>query len=314
MKVSLIHLLNPSIFPTPPSSHPRYPHSSILNHLLPISSHFFHFLDSWLHQDSGLLYLACSTLEGRKNWVPAIDHLTEPLPGDYVAIYDTRGSGSPSSRITKIKPENFPGIKGEGQFNLHSIGVEVLDSSSESSSEKPTLRIFLNNHRPFLDSNTGKFLSGKEHGANSTVELFETTLGSDSMKFIRTYSNPLLVTPNMVAPVDGDSFLVTNDHGEKVGLSRTLDLFMPKSHIVYCDKKGCKNASKNKLSYPNGLIKSSQRNVYYQASTGQGIVRSYELQADKSLVLVSGLLKIVDFRSIVGEKAASSKVNYLSFV
>lgn len=257
---------------------PSTPHSIELtfSHCLTTSS------DSWLHQDSGLLYLACSTLEGRKNWVPAIDHLTKPLAGDYVAIYDTRGSGSPSSRITKVQPKDFSGTKGEGQYHLHSIGVEVVDFSSE----KPTLRIFLNNHRPHLDP-AGNELDGKTYGANSTVELFETTLGSDSMNHIRTYSSPLVVTPNMVAPVDADSFLVTNDHGEKLGALRGLDLIMPKSHIVYCDPKGCKNATKNKLAFPNGLIKGQQKNVYFAASSAQGVVRSFELQADKSLVLVS---------------------------
>lgn len=216
----------------------------------------------------------------RKSWTPAIDHLHEALPGDYVDIYDTNGSGSPSSRITKIQPEGFHGTRGEGQLNLHSIGVQVQQDS--------TLRLFLNHHGQPLDKN-GENLSGESFGANSTVEVFETTLGSNKMKHVRTYSNPLINTPNMVAPIDSDSFLVNNDHKEQTGLLRGLDLLKPRSYVVYCDPQGCKKAIDKKLAYPNGIIRGLEENIYTycQASSAQGVAGAYELQPDRSLVLVS---------------------------
>lgn len=138
-----------------------------------------------------------------------LDSSGRPLD-DHLSILDTRASGPWSSRIRKVRPQGFAGNKGDSTYNLHGLDVHV-DADGE------TLRVFLVNHRPPLDKATGALLDAHAHGANSTIELFETTLGSTSMKHVRTYAHPEIRTPNKVAAIDGDSFVFTNDHLRKVG-------------------------------------------------------------------------------------------------
>lgn len=146
---------------------------------------------------------------------------------DAVYVFDTRADGPVASRITKLRIDGFSGVHGDGTINLHGIGVHIMPSQSASTPDeappKPSLRLFLNNHRPTLDAR-GRPVDNNKTGANSTVEIFETTLGSDSMKHIKTFHDPLIRTPNRVAPAGPDSFLFTNDHFLKTGHYVSLDL------------------------------------------------------------------------------------------
>jgi arylesterase/paraoxonase len=190
-----------------------------------------------------LLYLACSTLENRGKWLPNADifDLVNRPDTDYLAIYDTKGSGSAASRKTVIKPSNFKGTNGKGSYNLHGMGVHMIDEE--------TLRIFLINHRPQADPHT--------NGANSTVELFESTLGSDTMRHIKTYADEVIMTPNDLTPTGPDSFVFSNDHHIKVGHLKVLDLFMARTSVGRCDNKGCKKVIEP-YKYPNGITGVSQ--------------------------------------------------------
>jgi arylesterase/paraoxonase len=69
------------------------------------------------------------------------------------------------------------------------------------------LRILLINHRPPFDPTAGEPLDPKLVGANSTIELFQTTAGSDTMKHVRTYADGLIQTPNRVAWVNDHAFV-----------------------------------------------------------------------------------------------------------
>jgi arylesterase/paraoxonase len=196
------------------------------------------FSDGWYHQPSGLLYLACSTLKTRHAWLPNANHfdLANRPDSDYLAIYDTKGSGSPASRKTIIKPENFKGTNGKGSYNLHGMGVHMIDDE--------TLRIFLVNHRPQPEPH--------KNGANSTVELFEATLGESTMKHVKTFADEVISTPNDLTPTGPDSFVFSNDHYVKSGELKMLDLFMAKTYVGRCDSKGCKKII-DPYMYPNGI-------------------------------------------------------------
>lgn len=198
-----------------------------------------------------------------------------------MAILDTKGSGPYSTRIKRIQTENFQGHDGKGTLLLHGIGAFVGKDGLGGNAEDQSLRLFLINHRVQSDPHI--------HGANSTVELFETTLGSETMKHIKTFSHPDIFTPNNLVPSGPESFYFTNDHSVKKGWQKQLDLFVPGSGIGHCDAKGCKMVIKKRL-YPNGLAgalnyPSKEPNVLYQASTAEEFVYAYEIQADKSLVL-----------------------------
>ena len=128
-----------------------------------------------------------------------------------MVIIDTRGPGQLEDRIKWITAGNFPGINGDGTLNLHGFDVRA-DHNTDN------LRILLINHRPPMDPVTGEALDAKLVGANSTIELFQTKAGSDTMRHVRTYADNLIQTPNRVAWVNDHAFVFSNDHTAKVGL------------------------------------------------------------------------------------------------
>ncbi|KAK0559236.1 hypothetical protein OC844_004553 [Tilletia horrida] len=258
--------------------------------------------DGWLHEDSGILYLVCSSLDGRRAWLPTMDRLNAEKRPTTDAIYmvDTKASGPIASRITKIQTTNFDGVKGDGSLNLHGLGVlevpakptpaEGDDIAFDASYTPPTLYFFLNNHRPPLDPVTGEPLVAHKVGANSTVEIFKTTLGSNTAEHVRTYAHDLIATPNRVAPVTEDSFLVTNDHGlRKTGHLRVLSYVSNNGNIAYCDPSGCKIAA-DKLAYPNGIVASDKPRQYWVPTMREGRLKLFEFQPkDQSLVLLEDI-------------------------
>jgi arylesterase/paraoxonase len=129
---------------------------------------------------------------------------------DRIAVLDTRGSGRLASRIIWLSVEDFSGIRGDKTLNLHGFDVRV-DEDTEA------LHILLINHRPPIDPENGEPLDGTVFGANSTIEHFQTEVGSDTMRHVKTYTDPLIQTPNRVAWLTDHSFVFTNDRSGKVG-------------------------------------------------------------------------------------------------
>lgn len=177
-------------------------------------------------------------MKGRQAWLPNADlfDLEKRPDDDYIAIFDTKATGSVSSRTTKIKPIDFAGSNGKGSYNVHGIAIHMIDDEK--------MRLFMINHRPQPDPH--------RNGANSTIELFETTLGSGEMHHIKTFSHPVIFTPNNLVPTGPDSFVFSNDHCVKVGHSKLLDALMAKTSVGACDASGCRKVI-DPFMYPNGL-------------------------------------------------------------
>jgi hypothetical protein len=169
-----------------------------------------------LHQPTGVLYLACSTLSSRVHWTPALGYLNETGASfnDYVASYDPR-----TSRITRFKVVNFKSDRG---LSLH--GMDVVPSSSNPSE----LFVYLINHRAPMGG-----LRATDVGADSVIEIFKTTVRGDTLTHIQTVQDPVILTPNdVVGSRDGKSFYFTNDHGEKVGL--VCNFMLPRILPLIC--------------------------------------------------------------------------------
>lgn len=187
--------------------------------------------------------------------------------GDYLAFIDTRAQGSWESRTTRVKLVGFPGLFGEGSFTSHGFGVWHDPSDANK------IRIFLVNHRPSIDyAAGGAYLENAKVGGNSTVEVFETILGSDVAHYVRTYAHPLIRTPNDVEPAGPDSFYVSNDHHVKAGIRKELDMLMPLTDVAYCNLEGCKTAL-SKAQFANGIAS------YVSPETG---MRTYYLSQTTS--------------------------------
>ncbi|PQE22176.1 serum paraoxonase arylesterase protein [Rutstroemia sp. NJR-2017a WRK4] len=206
--------------------------------------------DAWFHEPTGYLYLACSDLESRFQWLPAGNRYNTSGRGlrDRMAVLDTWGTGSLESRFQWMKPEGFTGNQGDGTFNLHGFDVRV-------DPETDALHFIIINHRPPFDPVTGEALDPEKIGANSTIEHFESKVGSSSLKHVKTYSDETIKTPNRVAWVSEHAFAFTNDHSDKVGYRRELDPFLGGGSIGLCNAatSSCKIAYSTFLRGPNGL-------------------------------------------------------------
>lgn len=243
--------------------------------------------DTWLHEESGLLYAACgNSPEDRQTWFPCNDHWDahRRTGNDYLAVLDTANqTGSHTSRTKKLKLKGFHGLAGEGSLTVHGMGT-WQDPSSDR------LRLFVVNHRPPVDAVTGAILLEEaQKGANSTIEIFETRLGSDEATHIRTIAHPLINTPNDVDGAGPDSFYVSNDHHVKRGHAKLLDMFLPLTNVVHCDEHDCKVALKG-ISFANGISKAGSgthvdRKTWFLSSTASDKFYVLEAQADHSLVI-----------------------------
>ncbi|KAL9940611.1 hypothetical protein V8E36_000099 [Tilletia maclaganii] len=219
---------------------------------------------------------------------------------DAIYIFDTRASGPASARTTKLGLTNFDGINGDGTLNLHGIGVLEVPSKPKASDDAdvvldtsykpPTLYLYINNHRPPVDPATGNLLNAEKLGANSTIEIFKTTLGSNTLEHVKTYADELISTPNRVAPVSPDAFLWTNDHYRKTGLLRPLSYVINNGQVGYCDStSGCKIVAE-KLGYPNGIVAAAKPRQYWVPTMRDGKLKLFEFQPkDKSLVLLEDI-------------------------
>ena len=73
------------------------------------------------------------------------------------------------------------------------------------------------NNQPHVDAE-GKLLDATKLVANSSVEVFELARGSEELKYVKTLFSDAVWAPNNIAAVGDGSFLVTNDHDNKVSV------------------------------------------------------------------------------------------------
>ena len=182
----------------------------------------------WLHRESGLAYLPCVPPQSRAFWTPALLKLQYvgsprrlPLPDshvlfhradrlsfpseDHIALFDTN-----TLSVRKLRLTNLPArVQAEG-LRLHGIDLFLQPDGEHAT-------IFLNSHRVPNDR-----FQAPELGADSVIEIFDTTLGSDEAAYVGTVKHPLIHTPNNIVAVSSRSFYVSNDHSEKTHWVRSL--------------------------------------------------------------------------------------------
>ncbi|CEQ42476.1 SPOSA6832_04304 [Sporobolomyces salmonicolor] len=212
--------------------------------------------DAFVVNDAGLAYLVCSDQKTRQHWLPAILHINAtglpPVSTDYLAILDFSDNSYRRLRITGL-PDEARG--------LYSHSIEIYRSPDEPD----VLTVFLVSHRPPKNRP-----SSFQVGADSVVEILETTLGSDEVKWVKTVRHPAIRTPNNLVATGPRTFYVSNDHRYKVHWTRAYEVFKSvASDIAYCDASGIAKG-------PGDLL--------YQGSTLEGVVRVFEAQKDHSLV------------------------------
>jgi sugar lactone lactonase YvrE len=178
-------------------------------------------------------------------------------------------------------------------LHLHAIDAWIDPKDSEK------LTFFINNH--------GVPAEGDPHkvGADSTVEIFETRLGSKTWRHVQTVRHPLVLTPNNIVSTGPRSFYISNDHFHKTSFKRILPLYrLPgsagaASSVVHCDASSgapvCIEAATG-IQYPNGIAKGPEASIYV-ASTALGEIKQFHMQADKTLIegdLVADVKRAID--------------------
>jgi hypothetical protein len=104
---------------------------------------------------------------------------------------------------------NYKSALGGKDLSFVGFDIEVLP--------KDRLRFWMVNNQPYVDAE-GKLLDATKLGANSTVEVFELNRGSKELKYVKTIFNDAVWAPNSIAAIGDGSFLVTNDHDNKVSM------------------------------------------------------------------------------------------------
>ena len=180
----------------------------------PVLSNINIYTEIVLHQPSGKLFLACSTLEGRRHWIPANSRLNSTYRSneDYVAIYDP-----PTNQITRLTLDKFDSTRG---LSVH--GMDVVPSTTNPKE----LFVYMVNHRIPLTGDAA------DVGADSVIEIFKTTLSSGKLTHLKTIEDPAIIAPNdVIGYPDGKSFYFTNDHGAKIKWVSTSDVFCLTSEV-----------------------------------------------------------------------------------
>ncbi|KAG9102547.1 hypothetical protein FRC06_001821 [Ceratobasidium sp. 370] len=205
--------------------------------------------------------------------MPTLGHLNatalRKLSKDYVATYEPR-----ARKVTKL---NVLGLADTRGLNLH--GMDIVPDERDST----VLWVYLVNHRPPLDPT----VNAAETGADSVIEIFKTRLGSDSIEWVKTMSDPkFIVTPNdIVGGPNGKEFWFTNDHAVKTGMSRTVHMYLgiESTSVGYCHvNTGCKIAA-SKLYSSNGIVRDKSGRIWVGSSVG-GYITVHAQRADKTLV------------------------------
>lgn len=142
--------------------------------------------DMYLDRKSGLLYLACVPPTIRKHWLPALQHLNATavpaLSPGYFATYDTR-----TGAVQRLTIEGGPeaGLQLHG-FDIYTDEPDVQDKKKEDDDEEAgeprKATLFAINHRVPRDG----YLSAKTTGADSVIEVFETEIGSGTLRHQQT--------------------------------------------------------------------------------------------------------------------------------
>ncbi|KAJ6024031.1 calcium-dependent phosphotriesterase [Penicillium herquei] len=234
--------------------------------------------DIWLDHEGRKLYAACASIGVRTGWSPSGDLLNVSARdrADHIAVLDIDDPGSDG--LYGLHQLNI-GSEYSGDLDLHGIDARRIGDK---------LRFWLINHKPPVNPKTGEPLNAFKVGANSTVEIFDLKLGSDTLQHVKTIFSDAIVTPNDLAvDEDGIGFAVTNDHTNKIpAYSRGLELFTGGGSVSYCrsDSGECRIATREGCNMANGIANLGQ-GLFAVSQSGRGVVVTYKMDEEKTILV-----------------------------
>ncbi|KAI4519243.1 calcium-dependent phosphotriesterase [Schizophyllum commune Loenen D] len=199
-----------------------------------------------VHEPTGLVYAACSTIADRKAWLPALNYYNASARSgnDYIALYDPT-----TDSFIKLEVVGLDDPRG---LSLH--GMDVVPSSEDPE----TLWVYLVNHRPPVESAESPSES-IAHSEDPSIEIFTTRAGSNELRHVRTVADPVVLhSPNDVAgSPDGKEFWFTNDMKDVDGWKAKLYMILQvaATSVGHCHvDRGCKIAL-DKMPGANGIVR-----------------------------------------------------------
>jgi hypothetical protein len=163
----------------------------------------------------------------------------------------------------------YENAQGDGDLDLAGFDVEIVDLS--------TIRFWLLNQRPPYDSN-GKLLDGSKIGVNTTIDVYDYRNREKTMKYVATGQSPTLHSPNKIAWMGGNNFVVSNDRSAKIGWRKKLDPVLGGGSLVYHeDWSDLYRTTPKRLPILGSLIRGKDERIYVPSLIDDNI-RVFELQ------------------------------------
>ncbi|KAJ4359440.1 hypothetical protein N0V95_002187 [Ascochyta clinopodiicola] len=238
--------------------------------------------DLWLDASDRTLYAACAGTKSRMAWNPAISKLDaagrRPSGAEIVALDIDSIAPNGFFSLRSITPTGSFGAQGNAVLDTVGFTGEFIDDS--------TIHFYFPNVPPYH----GTYFDATELGANASVEVFEFKRGNNEMAHLRTIHSPSIWSPNRPAALGAGAFLVTNDHGAKVGWRKQLEPLIGGGTIAYCPATGgCHTVTpppgldiRANLKFPNGLTVGSD-GLIYVPSSADGTIKVFTLQPNRTL-------------------------------
>lgn len=199
-----------------------------------------------------------------------------PGPEDIVIDYDTGIAYiSSDDRRAFLRGQNINGsiyayntktkvlkkLDSDFPYEFHPHGIDLIKITNDK------LLLYVVNHRT-----DGHF-----------IEKF--LIKGSNLKYIKSIENQdLMFSPNDLLLMNEDIFYVTNDHGNKSNIGKTLEdyLQLARSYVLFFDGKKFEIKAGN-IKYANGITLSPDRSKLFVASPVGKCIKVYTIEKDYNL-------------------------------
>ncbi|KAJ1651632.1 hypothetical protein IWQ61_007851 [Dispira simplex] len=227
--------------------------------------------DIVIHHDSQTAFTACGLTDYRAKWFPP-SAVRKEFVRESDLVYKVNLK---TCEYHPLKLANFTGI-----YRAHGLGIYAEPNQSSKTTDTVTLML-VNHILP-----------------NSVVEIFDHKLGSDELVHALTVTDPLINTPNSVAPIGPRSFYVTNDFHYQDKPLRTVEMLWSAawSGVALYDHASRPHQpmvwAYHGIPYPNGIdVDLERRLVVVGSSTGRSV---------EYFKINTGTLKLLPWFSVNG--------------
>lgn len=158
-------------------------------------------------------------------------------------------------------------LKAQNDVTLFPHGISMIQLDSN------IYRLLVVNHVSTSDEALGSLDLDTKH----SIE--EYRLEGQKLTHVKTFSDPMIKSPNDVVAIDATKFYFTNDHGSDTKLGLLLEDYLgfARSFAVYYNGKEYTQVTED-MAYANGINFDGDRNIMYVASPRSFSVKAYRVQ------------------------------------